>query len=215
MIKTRLLSFLLSWIYRALSFTWRKTRIESIEFQNHLKTGKPYVLAFWHGDELAAVAFSRYYKLSTFTSTSKDGEIMDGVLRSIGFRTARGSSTRGGLRALKEIIRHSRDGFNPAIAVDGPKGPIFVPKPGVFEVSRIMKAPIFPAGLFAGNKHVFERAWNKSYLPLPFSKVALTFGAPLNAVEKDQDPKSKELAVALTKAINASRESSRIFIEAP
>src|SRR5690606_18737721 len=109
----------------------------------------------WHGDELAVLHLVKRYRLATMTSTSKDGAIIDYVIRKLGGDTSRGSSTRGAVTALKGLVRLGRSGRVLSLAVDGPKGPIYEPKPGVFELSKLCGAAIVPVGVAVTKAHVF------------------------------------------------------------
>src|SRR2546430_3297046 len=100
------------------------TILEPPKMKELMKNKQPLVFAMWHGNELAMIAFVKYYKVGTMTSQSKDGELMDFVLRKLGFKTSRGSSTRGAVSALKGLVRISKSGYIPMFPVDGPKGPI-------------------------------------------------------------------------------------------
>ncbi len=171
--KQRLLSWLVYFTYRLLAASWRTKVVVAPGLQAYLNTGKPVIFAHWHGDELAIIQLVRRFGLATMTSTSKDGSIVDFAILKLGGATARGSSTRGGVSALKGLIRLVKGGRNASFAVDGPRGPIHEPKPGVFEVSRICSAPIIATGVRAKPIHIFRRSWNKAYLPLPSDRASI------------------------------------------
>jgi lysophospholipid acyltransferase (LPLAT)-like uncharacterized protein len=180
-----------------------------------LAEGKSVVFAHWHGDELAVISLLRHYKTGVITSTSKDGELMNTVVYLFGGRTSRGSSTRGGVSALKGILRLAREGWNPSVAVDGPKGPYHKVKPGVFEISKITGAPIFPLGISCDRQFVFKKAWNKAFLPLPFARVFCVWGEPLSPVNRDADAHDPDLARGLEKALADAGQQARNLIAAP
>lgn len=174
--------------------------------------GSPVVLAHWHGDELAILHQLGPQKACAMVSTSKDGELMDVAIRLLGAKTSRGSSTRGGASALRGILRLAKEGWRPSVAVDGPKGPRHKVKPGVFEISRLTGGSIVPLAAVASGAHVFEKAWNKTYLPLPFSKVQIAYMKPLPAVGRDDDARSPELASTLEQALaNAGHYASKLI----
>jgi lysophospholipid acyltransferase (LPLAT)-like uncharacterized protein len=215
MLKIKILSFLIWLIYKSLISTWRYRLHQPQSLIDRLAKGEPTIFAFWHGDEVAAISFTQFFKLATLTSTSKDGELMTQILKYLRVPVARGSSTRGGLSALKGIVRLAKEGYIASVAVDGPKGPYHEPKPGVFEISRILNAPIYAVGVAVKSKKVLEKTWNKTYIPLPFTKVAMFFDEPMPPVTKEMDPKSKELAEELKRLLNASCDSARILIDGP
>jgi lysophospholipid acyltransferase (LPLAT)-like uncharacterized protein len=104
--------------------------------------------------------------------------------------------------ALKGLVRLAKTGCCPVVTVDGPKGPFHKAKAGVFELSRLSGLPIIPVGVAASHKKVFEKSWNKAYLPLPFSRVTLVWGDALS-LETDFDPRSSDNAFALEKELDA------------
>lgn len=200
-VKTRLLATLLFLVYSALRLTWRVRVVEPPGFKKALADGRPMVMAHWHGDELGIIYLLKRYRVAVITSTSKDGELMATVVRLFGSRTSRGSSTRGGVAALKGLLRLAKEGWRPSVAVDGPKGPLHKVKPGVFEVSKLTRAEIFPIAAAADRQFVFKKSWNQSFLPLPFARVVVVWGEGLPAVTKDADCHAPELAAGLERAI--------------
>ena len=200
------------WFYRLLYFTWRIEIYEPPELKAALQNQDPIIMAHWHGDELGLLHLVKTYGLATMTSTSKDGSLIDYVIAKLGGKTARGSSTRGGVSALKGLIRLCKSGHPVSFAVDGPRGPIYDVKPGVFELSRLMSAEIFPVGLFAEKKFVFTRSWNRAVLPKPFSKVRIYYDVPLKALDKKDNPKSKELSQTLAERIHFARKQAANMI---
>lgn len=189
--------------YRLLRMTWRVTFDECPAFRRALDNHDPVVIAHWHGDELGLIHLVRRYRIATITSTSKDGELMNRVLVWLGAATARGSSTRGGANAMRGLISHCRkNGNNVSFAVDGPKGPIHKVKPGVFEFSRLMQAPIFVASIGISRPWVFHRSWNKAVLPKPFSRVHVRIAEGMPVITRDQDPREAALAGKLEKILH-------------
>jgi lysophospholipid acyltransferase (LPLAT)-like uncharacterized protein len=201
-------SFIIWIIYKTLQLTWRVSYDESTEFTENLKNKTPMILAHWHGDELSLIHLARRYRIATIVSTSKDGERMNGVLKLLGGTTSRGSSTRGGVSALRRLIRLVRSGYNCSFAVDGPKGPLHSVKPGVFELSRMISngnTQIFAAGVYCDRAWRFPKSWNQAYLPKPFARLHIMWRLALPGVTKDQDPKDPQLAESLSVALQKTR----------
>lgn len=205
MFKRKVIPFFVWLFYRTWISTWRMRVIEPPQLKEQLKKepGK-IIFSMWHGNELAAIAFSKYYKLATMTSTSEDGQIMDFVLRRLGFQTSRGSSTRGAVSALKGLVRLARKGHITVFPVDGPKGPLYEPKPGVFELSRLTQGYIYPCGIACSSAIRFEKSWNKTFLPRPFSKVVMYWGEPMEPIQKSMDPRNPQLSSKLKAALDAA-----------
>lgn len=206
MFRQLVLPRLVFWFYRLLSWTWRKRTVESPALKKLLDEGQPILLAHWHGDELAMLYLVKRFGLVTMTSTSKDGALIDYVIRRLGGQTSRGSSTRQGMSALKALLRLMKKGHPCSMAVDGPKGPLHKVKPGVFEISRLNRAWIFPVGSACSRGLHFKKSWNKTFLPKPFSQVLVYFGDPIEPLSKAQDPKDPQLALLLEERLhNAKR----------
>jgi len=208
MVRKFVLPYLLFLIYSALRLTWRIRVIEPESMKRAMAAGEPMVLAHWHGDELGILYLLRRYRAAVMTSTSKDGELMNTVVRLFGARTSRGSSTRGGASALKGIIRLAREGWRPSVAVDGPKGPYHKVKPGVFEISKVTGGAIYPIAVACDRAYVFHKAWNKTFLPLPFARLICVWGDGLPPVARNADAHDPDLARALEDALaNAGQKA--------
>ncbi len=200
---------ILVWIiYKSLAATWRIEILENESLTADRATKKPVVLAHFHQDELVLLSLVSAYNVATMSSTSKDGEIMSAVLWLMGAKVSRGSSTRGGVSALKKLILLCRTGRNSTFAIDGPRGPIYEPKPGVFELSRLMKSSIYSAGVHCDRAWHFPRAWNKAFLPKPFAVIKIVWNKALDPVMKDQDPRSPDLAKTLKNQLFAARQQA-------
>lgn len=198
-------------LYRTLSASWRKQRREPTSLRERIDRGEAFVVAMWHGDETGLICFSRYYHLSAMTSWSKDGELMDYVLRRLGFATSRGSSSRGGSRALRGLVRLAREGWSPVITVDGPRGPIYRAKPGTLELARITGLPIFPCALACSHSRTMERSWDQARVPLPFSRVMMYWGEPIVIADKET-ARSEAMTRQLEDAINDCRAGAEAAI---
>lgn len=193
-----LLPYLTLFILRLLWWSWRIEIVDPPELKRLFQEKKPFLLAHWHGDELVLMPLIPLYRLATITSTSKDGDLMNWVVAKLGGSTSRGSSTRGGVAALRGLIKLIKQNHcNVSFAVDGPKGPIYKVKPGIFEVSKLVDAPIFWAGVSVDRYHTFQKAWNKAILPLPFARIKVQWFGPMAPIPPEQDPRSSELALIL------------------
>jgi lysophospholipid acyltransferase (LPLAT)-like uncharacterized protein len=210
------LGFIVWLFFKSLSLTWRVTVDEPESMKKFIQNKEPLIFAHWHGDEVALIYLIPRYRIATITSTSKDGEMMNTVIKLLGGATTRGSSTRGAINALKGLVRVVRDEKrNSSFAVDGPKGPIYEVKPGVFEISRLMSGPIYAVGVACDRKWIFQKAWNKAYLPKPFAKIHMQWVGPLGPITRDQDPRSEELALQLKDALRNAQSEATKKIAAP
>lgn len=199
------IGFVFYWLW---SSSWRFRCIEDEGVKKARAAGEPLIFAHWHGDELMIINLVGPYKIATMTSQSKDGALIDFAIRKMGAATSRGSSTRGGIGALKGLIRLMGQGYNASMAVDGPKGPLHQAKPGVFELSRLAKARIVPMGGASSKSITFHKSWNKATLPLPFSRVVIWFSAPLDMITREQSPHDPKLIKSLGEEISKACQSA-------
>lgn len=197
MFRAHVLPWIVWFFYRAWTWTWRIECVEPEALKEAKARGDRLIFAHWHGDELCIVPLVTPYKIATMTSTSKDGQLIDFVVRRLGGATSRGSSTRGGIGALKGLVRLVGEGYRASMAVDGPKGPLHKVKPGVFELSRLAKARIVPLGTAASREIIFQKSWNKAHLPKPFARVTVLFGEPWAPMGREADAKDEALALRL------------------
>jgi lysophospholipid acyltransferase (LPLAT)-like uncharacterized protein len=209
-----ILGFIVWIIYKIISFTWKVHMHEPPEMKKHLSEKQGMLLSHFHGDEIVLISLTRRFKICTMTSTSKDGEIMNTVLHLLGAKTSRGSSTRGGISALKGLIRFAQSGYNCSFAVDGPKGPIYEVKPGVFELSRLTQSPIYSCGVYCDRAWTFPKSWNKTFFPKPFAKIVIYWMGPIPALDRSQDPRSPQLAADLKNLLFDARRNASNFIAA-
>jgi lipopolysaccharide heptosyltransferase II len=147
---------------------------------------KPSIYPFWHGNEFSMLMSNQKKNIVIMVSLSKDGELLSQVLQSFGYLTVRGSSTRGGERALTEIIRYARKGYSLAFAADGPKGPCRQLKSGVIYVAQKTSMPIIPINCSPKNKIILRNTWDKTIVPLPFSKTIQIYGEPIYINKEDK-----------------------------
>ena len=134
------------------------------------------VFCLWHQSLLGVLGRHHGQRVAALTSLSSDGTIMAEYIGRIGLRPIRGSSSRGGLKAARELMKAVSEGWHAAITVDGPPGPDKEVKPGPFEISRRTGAPIVPVAVRASREVSFKRAWDRFRLPLPGARVALVYG---------------------------------------
>ena len=198
----RILPYAIWAFYRLLAATWRIREVRPPKLvDKRAPAGHPFIVAFWHGDELSILGLHRRYQVAGMVSTSRDGDMMARCLDLLGIRSARGSSTRGGASALMGMCRLSREGRIPVIAVDGPRGPYHKAKPGIFALSALLGAEICPVGVACSRAIVFRKSWNKAYLPLPFARIHVVWGAPLPAVNREDDPHLDQLSADLERSL--------------
>lgn len=173
---------LIARLFKAWVFTMRYIVSEKFFAVKSLnKNGQPFVIALWH-DELFSIAgygCLNVEGLMGIVSSSKDGEFIAVLMKSLGHTTVRGSSSRGGMKALLQAKRVMDKEKNMAVfAVDGPRGPRHEPKDGAIFLAQRAGAKIVPIRAYAAKAKRFEKAWDKFQLPYPFSRCELVVGDP-------------------------------------
>lgn len=167
-------------------------------FQQLAKNGSPLVFQFWHGDMFIAWYLTAPLKPAAIVSQAGDGDIASAVLEGLNYETFRGSSTRGGKRAYRGMIRYLRnqDVKISAFASDGPRGPRRVMKPGTFVAAQHLDGFIIPTATVS-KWALRARGWDKFAIPIPFSKAIASFGEPIKV---DPRLRGKELEDAILEA---------------
>lgn len=130
----------------------------------------------WHRDLLILATQRIDSGAAVMVSSSKDGELIAGPLKYLGYTAVRGSSSRQGSSALKEMIRLSRT-HTLAITPDGPKGPARSIHPGVFEIAILGGVPIIAVATEAKREWVVN-SWDRFRIPKPFSRVKVEYSQP-------------------------------------
>jgi len=143
-----------------------------------LASGEPCILAFWH-EHLLLMRYGWAYRPATaLVSLHADGEWTARTLRRLGVDVSRGSTTRGGTRGLKEVVRKVRGGLDAGFAVDGPRGPRRQVQPGVVMTARLCGVPIIPIAFGSHPAYRF-RSWDRFLLPAPFARAVFLYGLPI------------------------------------
>lgn len=150
----------------------------------------PVIYALWHGRLLPLTYLHRGEGVATLISRSGDGEYIARIAEKWGYLTARGSSTRGGGRALRELVRWLRQGHDLAITPDGPRGPRETLKPGVLLAAQVSGRPIIPVSAGTDRAWWFE-AWDRFMVPKPFARLRVAYGPPIT-VPRDADDAALE-----------------------
>lgn len=184
-------------LIRLLGSTLRFT-IEGEEPWSDLRgRGRSAVMTFWHNQILMAAYYFRSRGIVVITSEHFDGEYIARIIRWLGYGTARGSSTRGGVKALLQLRKHLDQGVDVAFTIDGPRGPRYVAKPGPVLLGRRSGAPII--AFHVEPRRYWElRSWDGFRIPKPFSEVHIRFAAPLFLTpESDVDDGHTQLQATL------------------
>ncbi len=180
------------------------TRVERVNEENYLRfreAGQPIMFVFWHGQLLPLIHYHRQEGIVVLVSEHDDGEYVTRVIRRNGFGTVRGSSTRGGGKGLKRLVRAARQGRDLAVTPDGPTGPPGVFKPGALAAAQMAGLPVVPISVTASAGWRF-RSWDGFLVPRPLSSIRVEYLEP-RMIPRDADRADLErLADEIGSAMN-------------
>ena len=166
-------------LVRVLGASWRIRLVNSATSVEALRRERrPIVFALWHGDMLPLLYQHRDEGVSVLISEHRDGELIARVAESLGFRTVRGSTSRGASRALVGLARELAAGHDVAITPDGPRGPARSFAPGVLIAAQRANAPVIAVGVVAESAWRL-RTWDRFKIPRPFSSVRIAYSDPV------------------------------------
>ena len=187
-------------LINALGHTLR-WRVEGLpHYEAILASGRQPVMAFWHGRILPATYYFRRRGIVVITSENFDGEWIARIIERFGFGTARGSSSRGGLKAMLQLVREMGNGRPAGFTLDGPRGPARVAQPGAIWLARATGNPVLPFHLEAAS-HWTTHSWDRTQIPKPFSTVALVIGEPMEVPANAADQQLETVRQALEKRL--------------
>lgn len=192
---------------RAVGATLRLQTLHAERVEALGRIGRPVILAFWHGRQLMLPLGYGQLPLYILISEHRDGELIHRIVRRFGFDTVRGSTTRGGVRALRQLVRLGRAGANLAVTPDGPRGPRCVAQGGVVQLAKLTGLPILPYTFAALKKKLFG-SWDRFEVPLPFSRACFAWGEPISV------PADADRAAIEAKRIEVETALNRLSDEA-
>ena len=167
--------------YRAVSalgatLRWRVEGVDHLDAV--IQGGRQPIMGFWHGRILPATFYFRRRGIVVITSENFDGEWIAGIIERFGYGTARGSTSRGGLRALLQLSRDMAAGKAAGFTIDGPRGPARVAQPGAVWLAKATGNPVVPFHIEA-DRFWTANSWDRTQIPKPFATVAVAVGEPL------------------------------------
>jgi lysophospholipid acyltransferase (LPLAT)-like uncharacterized protein len=175
-------SWLIGWIgYLSIAAVGRTIRWKS-EGDAYLdeiyKSGNRAIFTVWHGRIFASTYYWRHRGIVVMTSLNRDGEAIAQCIQRFGYGAARGSSSRGGLRALAEMAREIRKGRDCGFTIDGPRGPKYVAKQGPVLLAMKTGAAIFCFHISVKRK-IQLKSWDEFQIPLPFTQAIVLKAPPI------------------------------------
>ena len=198
----RLLAPVLAYLY--VSFVGLTSRLRWLGL-GHLAAARrsrgPVIYAFWHQRQVFFTWTHRGSRLKVLVSRSQDGEIIARAMALSRIGAVRGSSSRGGAAAARELLDALAAGCDVAVTCDGPKGPAREVKPGILYLAQKTGLPIVPIANAVSHRLEFSRSWDRFQVPLPFSRAEVRHGPPVFVGPQDDlAAKARELKAALDRA---------------
>jgi lysophospholipid acyltransferase (LPLAT)-like uncharacterized protein len=193
----------------ASTFRWRAEGVQ--HFESVLASGRPPIMAFWHGRILPATHYFRRRGIVVITSANFDGEWIAGIIERFGYGTARGSTSRGGARALLQMSRELTAGHPVGFTVDGPRGPARVSQPGAVWLAKASGHPVLPFHCEA-SRYWTMASWDRTQIPKPFAAVAISIGEPFYVPRDADDAAVEQARHRLDAALAAAEERARLML---
>ena len=192
-------------LLNALGHTLR-WRVEGLQHLDAIQaSGRQPVMAFWHGRILPATFYFRRRGIVVITSENFDGEWIARIIEHFGYGTARGSTSRGGLKAMLQLVRDMERGRPVGFTLDGPRGPAGVAQPGALWLARTTGNPVLPFHLEASRAWTLG-SWDRTQIPRPFSRVALVIGTPMDVAADATDADVERHRIDLGTRLRALEE---------
>jgi lysophospholipid acyltransferase (LPLAT)-like uncharacterized protein len=161
-----------------------------------------FIFAFWHSRILLLSYIYKQLNAAILVSNSADGEIIAQVLQRHGHKTIRGSTRKGGLRALMRQIADMRTHGRPGVVIpDGPQGPRHKVQPGVILLAQKTGCPIIPLAYSSKKRKIFS-SWDRFILPYPWTKGVITYGRPIEVPPKADTKTIESCAQQLEQELN-------------
>jgi lysophospholipid acyltransferase (LPLAT)-like uncharacterized protein len=197
-----------TWFYRRLGKSWRYT-IENESTLTQLLAGeRPIIGAFLHARTFQLLHFFSLPERGRWIlmcSQSRDGEAMARVEEGLGFRVARGSSGKGGARALVEMIKAQREdhGLNSCLAIDGSRGPRGIAQLGILTLAQKAGGLLLPVAASSSNGRVWQESWDRTVFPKRGAQVLIRIGEPIEIAPKLDAPSTEAIRTTLEQRLLA------------
>jgi lysophospholipid acyltransferase (LPLAT)-like uncharacterized protein len=197
------------WLVRMLGATWRYEVSHGDEVLRLRESGTPIVFALWHGQLLPLLYHHRGQGVAVLISEHADGEIIARIATSLGYRTVRGSTSRGAARALIGLTRVIEGGGDLAVTPDGPRGPAKSFAPGVAVVASRTGAPMIGAAVSVSRAWRLK-SWDRFQVPKPFAKIRVGYGDGVYLARDDRhDSPETVLTMQTAMAVAETRAEIR------
>jgi lysophospholipid acyltransferase (LPLAT)-like uncharacterized protein len=188
---------------------WRADGLEHLEAVK--AAGHAPIYGFWHGRILFGTLYFQRRGIVVITSENFDGEWIARIIARFGFGTARGSTSRGALRAMVQLVRHMEAGTSTAFTLDGPRGPARIAQPGAVWLASKTGNPVLPFHV-ESSAHWTLRSWDRTQIPKPFSTAAIAIGKPLYVSRAAADSELEAARLELEKRLAETEARARSML---
>ena len=203
---------------RVIGLTCRKKWIGLENLERLRDSGQNYLYSIWHDNITLAALLLKRQNLLSLVSSSEDGSFATDVLDSWGYQTVRGSSSRGGIKAILTMIKELKSGKSGAMNPDGPRGPRYQLQKGILVIGQKARVPIIPFHVECTRQWVLS-SWDKHKFPKPFSTLFICIGEPylipedLNRDRLDETRKQFEemMLINVQKTLKLVEEAKKII----
>ena len=196
-------------LLRALASTWRYRLTNDDAYRAVRARSQPFIFAFWHGHMLPLLWIHRGERVAVVISSHRDGEIIARIAERLGYRTIRGSSSRGAARALLGIVRELETGAEVAVTPDGPRGPARKFAGGALVAAQRVGAPIVGIGVSASRAWRLK-SWDRFLIPKPFSRVNVVYTPPTTVTAtstRDAEAEAPRFEALLGEAVSQAERA--------
>jgi lysophospholipid acyltransferase (LPLAT)-like uncharacterized protein len=190
-------------VLRALGSTWRWRESGAEHVEAIRAAGLHPIYSCWHGRILPAIIYLQRRGIVVITSENYDGEWISRIIQKFGYKTARGSSSRGGPKALLQLVREVRSS-GVAFTLDGTRGPARVAQPGAVWLSKATGHPLLPFHCEAAASWTLK-SWDRTQIPKPFTTVAMAIDAPLSVPRDATESQLEEWRLKLESSLEQCR----------
>ena len=204
-LKARILGWCLATLTRFIYVRSRKRFHNRALLEQHFASGQRFIMVAWHNRNIvgpmgyvAHAPKGRVFR--PLASASRDGTLAAMTMQNLGVDCIRGSSSRGGTQALREMLRAAKQGADLGITPDGPRGPIYEVQAGVVAAARLTGLPIIAMSYHA-KRHKRLKSWDRMIVPSPFTTLAYgwdgPFTVPKGASDEQMDAVRKQVEQSL------------------
>ncbi len=195
------------WLIRLLGATWRVQWVGEESHKACRAEGRNVILAIWHGRLLPLAYTHRRRNIQILISRHQDGEIIRRVTKSLGNGSVRGSTGKGGARAILQMAKRAKEGCDLAITPDGPRGPREVAQAGVLRIAQRAGIPVLPLTSASRTKRVLS-SWDGFQIPAPFTRLVVAYGTPIEIPDDLDDTQFERARLQVESAMRDLTETA-------